>query len=102
MAILVKSEFIRKDTVRILVYVYDDDEALVAATSVDISIVDPDGTVAVDEVAMTSTATGVYEYYYTTTTAVIEGNYQIECDVTDSSYHTYVHGHFALRAGINE
>ena len=102
MAIRVQTEFIRKGTIRCIVYVYDDDEALVAATSVDISIKDPNGTIVVDEAAMTATATGVYEYYYVTTTALIEGNYQIECDITDSSYHTYVHAHFALRAGINE
>lgn len=102
MAILVKSDFIRKDTVRVIVYVYDDDEALVNATSVDISIIDPDGTVVVDVTAMTKTATGTYEYYYTTTASVDEGDYQIECDITDGSYHTYVHSHFTMRAGINE
>ena len=102
MAIRVQTEFVRKGTVRIIVYVYDDDEALVAATSVDISIVDPKGTVVVDEAAMTPTDTGVYEYYYTTTTSVVEGDYQIEADITDSSYHTYEHGHFNMMAGINE
>lgn len=102
MAIRVQTEFIRKGTVRIIVYVYDDDEALVDATSVDISIIDPDGTIVVDETAMTKTATGTYEYYYTTTTSVDEGNYQIECDITDGSYHTYVHSHFNMVAGINE
>ncbi len=109
MAILVKSEYIRKDTVRILVYVYDDDEALVDATTVDISIVDPNGDIAVNassvsvtEIGMTKTATGVYEYFYTTSTSVIEGDYQIECDITDGSYHTYVHSHFSMAAGINE
>ena len=109
MSILVKTEFVRKDTVRILVYVYDDDEALVAATGVDISIVDPNGDIAVnasavsvDEVAMTTDTPGVYEYYYTTTTSVVEGDYQIEVDITDGSYHTYVHGHFSIAKGINE
>ena len=102
MAILVKSEYIRKDTVRVLCYVYDDDEALADATSVDISIKDPKGTVQVDETAMTKTATGVYEYYYTTDTDNVEGDYQVECDVTDTSYHTYAHGHFKMVAGINE
>ena len=103
MAIRVETEFIRRETVRCICYVYDDDEALVNATSVDISIKDPDGTAVVDEAAMSNAAgTGIYEYYYTTTTAVIEGNYQIECDITDSSYHTYVHGHFRMMAGINE
>ena len=102
MAIRVQTEFVRRGTVRVICYVYDDDEALVAATSVAISIVDPDGTVVVDEAAMTATATGVYEYYYTTTTSVDEGNYQIECDILDVSYHTFVHSHFSMVAGVNE
>ncbi|KKK97027.1 hypothetical protein LCGC14_2656870 [marine sediment metagenome] len=102
MAIKVQTEFVRKGTVRVICYVYDDDEALVAATSVALSIIDPDGTAVVDEQAMSATATGVYEYFYTTTTAVIPGNYQIECDVLDGSYHTFVHGHFSMTAGINE
>lgn len=102
MAIKVVTEFIRKGTVRIIVYVYDDDEALVDATSVDVSVVDPDGTVVVDEQAMSKTATGTYEYYYETTISVDEGDYQIECDVTDGTYHTYAHGHFSMVAGINE
>lgn len=102
MAIKVQSEFIRKGTVRCIVYVYDDDEALVAATSVAISIVDPDGTVVEDETNMPATATGVYEYFYETTTSVIEGDYQVECDILDGSYHTYAHSHFTLVSGINE
>ncbi len=109
MAILVKSEFVRKGTIRCIVYVYDDDEALVDATTVDISIVDPNGDIAVNasavsvtEIGMTKTATGVYEYYYTTAITIVEGDYQIECDITDGSYHTYVHSHFSMAAGINE
>ena len=102
MAIPVITEFVRKGTVRVLVYVYDDDEALVDATSVDVSIKDPDGTIVVDEAAMTKTATGVYEYFYTTTISVIQGNYQIEADITDGTYHSYVHGHFNIKAGVNE
>ena len=102
MAIKVMTEFVRRATIRVICYVYDDDEALVAATSVAISIVDPDGTVVVDEAAMTATATGVYEYYYTTTITVDQGNYQIEVDILDGSYHTFAHGHFSMVAGVNE
>jgi len=109
MAIRVQTEFIRKGTIRVICYVYDDDEDLVAATSVSISIIDPDGDIAVnasavsvDEVAMTTSTPGIYEYYYTTLTSVDIGNYQIECDVLDGSYHTFVHGHFSMKAGINE
>ena len=104
MAILVQTEFIRKSTVRILVYVYDDDEALVAATNVYISIVDPDGEVVVDgeTETMDTDTPGIYEHYYETTAAVEEGDYQIECDILDGSYHTFVHGHFSMKAGIKE
>jgi len=102
MAILVVSEFIRKGTIRTIVYVYDDDQALVDATSVSISIKDPIGTVVIDEVGMTKTATGIYEHFYTTTTSVEVGNYQVECDILDGSYHTFAHGHFKVRKGINE
>lgn len=102
MAIRVQTEFIRKGTVRIIVYVYDDDEALVAATSVSISIKDPASEVVVDEAAMTPTVTGVYEYYYTTDATNEEGDYQVEADILDVSYHTFEHGHFNMMAGINE
>ena len=102
MAIKVMTEFIRKATIRIICYVYDDDEALVDATSVAVSIVDPDGTVKVDEIGMTKTSTGTYEYYYTTTALLLEGDWQIECDILDGSYHTFENSHFDLAAGINE
>lgn len=103
MAIKVQTEFIRKATLRTIVYVYDDDEALVNATTVDITIIDPDGTVVVNEVDMTPpTSKGTYEHYYTTTTSIVEGDYQIECDITDGSYHTYVHAHVSFTAGIKE
>jgi len=102
MAILVKTEYVRKDTVRIICYVYDDDEALVAATSVAVSVKDPLGTMVEDKTGMTTSTPGIYEHYYTTTAAVEEGDYQIECDILDGSYHTYVHSHFSMKAGINE
>lgn len=102
MAIRVQTRFIRRATVRVIVYVYDDDEALVDATSVDLTVKDPDGTIVVNEQAMSKTATGTYEYFYTTTTSSIEGDHQILADITDSSYHTYQEGHFSLEAGIDE
>ena len=102
MAIRVQTEFTRKGTVRIICYVYDDDEALVDATSVSISIVSPTGAVAINGTGMTKTAKGTYEYYYTTPSYATEGNWQVECDILDVSYHTFVHSHFNLTAGINE
>ena len=84
---------------------YDDmftDEALADATGVTISIVDPDGTVQVNASAMSKTATGVYEYYYDTTSSSVAGEWRIEVISTNSSRTSYHHGHFTLSAGINE
>ncbi len=103
MAIRVQTEFTRQGTVRIIYYNYDDDEVLADATSVTISIINPDGTtVEVDEVAMSKTATGVYEFYHTTTTSDDEGDYQVEVIALDGAYKTVQHSHFLLAAGINE
>jgi len=66
MAIEVITEFIDKDTVRIIGYVKDDDGALVDPTACKVSVIDPDGATQIDEVAMSQTATGTYEYYYHT------------------------------------
>jgi len=104
MAIRVQTEFTRKGDVRVIYYNYDDDEALVAATAVYISIIDPDGTVVVDgdTITMTATDTGIYEYYYATTTSTVEGDYQIEVDSLDGGKHSLYHGHFSISKGINE
>ena len=102
MAILVQTEFTRTGTIRIINYVYDDDEALVDPTSVSITIKDPDGTKVADDQAMAKNATGIYEYFYTPATTAILGDYQIECDILDGSYHTIRHGHFNLAKGIGE
>lgn len=102
MAIRVQTEFIREGTVRVIYYHYDDDEALADATSVSLSIKNPKGTVVENDTAMDKTSTGTYEYYYETTTSVIEGNYQIEVAALDGSYITHAKGHFKMVAGINE
>lgn len=102
MAIRVQTDFIRKATVRIIAYVYDDDGDLADATSVSVSIMNPAGTLAKTAQTMSNTATGTYEYYCTTTADWLEGAYQVEVDVLDGSYHTYATGHFTLVAGINE
>lgn len=102
MAIKVQTEFIRKGTIRIICYVYDDDEALVAATSVAVTIIDPAGTAVENATDMPTDTPGIYEYYYETSITVEEGDYQVECDITDGSYHTFVHSHFNMKAGIKE
>lgn len=100
MAIRVQTEFTRGGDVRIIYYNYDDDEALVAATSVTVNIKDPDGTVV--EEPMVEGDTGVYEYYYATTTASVAGNYQVEVDSLDGGKHSFYNYHFSLHAGITE
>ena len=102
MAIRVQTQFIRKGTVRVICYVYNDAGALVECSGVKVSIKDPIGEIVADEQTMEPSDTGVYEYLYTTTVAVEEGNYQVECDIRDGTYHTYVHGSFSMKAGINE
>lgn len=103
MAIVNQTEFTRPATVRIIYYNYDDDKALADATSVAISIINPDGTtVEVDEQAMNKVDTGTYEYYHETTSSDDEGDYQIEVIALDGSYKSLEHSHFDLSAGINE
>ena len=102
MAIRVQTEFTRKGDVRIIYYNYDDDEALVTATEVLVSVVAPDGEVVEDETEMVEGDTGVYEYYYATTVTTLEGDYQIEVDSTDGGKHSFYSYHFTLEAGINE
>lgn len=102
MSIRVQTEFVRKGTVRIIVYVYNDAGVLTDSTSVNISIKDPGGTIVKDEQDMGKTSTGTYEYFYTTDEDVEEGDYQIEAWIVDGSYKTPVYGHFSMVAGINE
>jgi len=102
MGIRVRTDFIRRGTVRIIVYVYNDSDALEDATSVNVTIKNPKGTMVTDEQAASKTATGTYEYYYTTTATVLEGDYQILAWIIDGSYKTPVTGHFTMEAGINE
>ena len=102
MAIRVQKKFTRDSTVRAIYYNYDDDEVLADATSVSISIKDPDGTMVADDQAMSKTATGVYEYFYTTTTSVVVGKYQVEVVALDGSYKTMESSSFEMIAGINE
>lgn len=103
MAIRVQTEFIRKATVRIIAYVYDDDGDLVDPTSVGVTI-KKGSSIEQNDTAMSNAVmgTGIYEYYYTTSTSVSTGVYQIEIHVTDGSYHTYAHATFSMEAGINE
>ena len=79
-------EFIAKTTVRVRAYVYDDDGALVdPTTSIKVTIYDPDGTKQVDGIAMTKDVTGIYDYYYQTTTSTTIGWWRGEIVVVDGT-----------------
>lgn len=80
------TEFIAKATVRVIAYVYDDDGNLVdPTTSIKVSIWDPDDVNQVDGAAMTKSATGVYEYYYKTTSSTTKGWWRGEVEVIDGT-----------------
>ena len=94
MAIEVISKFIAGATVKVTAYIKDEDGDLVDPTSVKIIITDPDGTeiipsegngdddmtqYEIDEVPQT----GIYEYFYNTTTASTKGWWRGEVVVVD-------------------
>jgi len=85
MPIEVITEFIAKTTVRVLAYVYDDAGNLVDPTSIKVTITDPDGTKKVDGVAMTKGDTGIYSYYYKTTTSTTKDWWTGEVEVIDGT-----------------
>ena len=86
MGIEVKAEFIGKATIRVWSYVYDNDDALVDPTnSIEVTIKDKNGTIAVDEQAMTKSDTGIYTYDYNTTTSTTKGWYNVEVVVIDGT-----------------
>jgi len=77
MAIEVTTEFLQATTVRVRARIKDDDGDLVdPSTSVTIDIWDSAGTQQVTAVAMTKVSTGIYEYYYQTTTSSAEGRWR--------------------------
>lgn len=85
MAIEVVNEYVAGETVRIRVYIYDDDGDLVDPTSVKCTIIDDDGTTQVDAQDMTQDVAGVYDYYYNTTTSSATGWWRGQVDVVDGT-----------------
>ena len=84
-------------TVRIHTEIYDENNALVApATSVTVTITDPTGTAAVSDGAMSSSSTGIYDYYYTTTVDVKYGEWRYVITATDTTYKSLDSGTFTL------
>ena len=64
MAVTVVTEFNDNATVRVIAYIYDDDDALSDPTGATIDIYDPDNAKQVDGSAMSSSETGVYTNFY--------------------------------------
>jgi len=88
MAIEVITKFITLSTVRSLVYVYNDSDALVDPTAVYITLTDPAGTKKVDAsniVVTGKTATGTFEHYYNTPSDAVVGQWLGEAMVVDGS-----------------
>lgn len=83
MEVIVK--FLAKSTIWVRAFVYDKDGALVdPTTSIKLTLADPDGTVKVNAVGMTSSGeTGIYDYYYTTLSDCAEGWWSGEVWVVD-------------------
>ena len=55
------------------------------ATSVKITLIDPAGTVVIDDVAMSNVSTGLYRYQYQTTGASMLGSWLVWFKATDSA-----------------
>ena len=77
MAITVVIEFLQGTTVWVRAYIYDADGDLVdPTTSIKLDIWDSAGTKQVDDQDMTPDSTGIYDYYYNTTTSSAEGSWR--------------------------
>ncbi len=69
-------------------YNTDNDGALTDATSVIVTITDPEAAVVVDEAAMIKIATGEYTYDYDISSEDIAGVYRVEAVFTTSGHVT--------------
>ena len=79
MAIVVKTDFIAGETVRVIAYIYDDDGDLVnVGTSIHATIIDSSASTQASASTMSEAATGVYEYYHNTTTNSAKGRWQVQ------------------------
>jgi len=81
-------EFTAKASIRTLVYVYDDDDALVEPTSVLVTWVDADGETQVDEDEIVVTGRledGIYEHFYNTVAGSAKGWWQGSVEVIDGT-----------------
>jgi len=83
MAIEVITEFIAGGTVKATAYIYDEDDELDDPDAVVITITDADGDDQVDEAVMTKDSTGIYTYYYNTSSSSATGPWSVLVKATD-------------------
>jgi len=79
------TKFISKSTVLIRAYVYNINDTLVDPTSVKVTLVDKDGTKKIDDLSMSKSDTGIYDYYYTLASDAAEGWWNGEVWVVDGA-----------------
>lgn len=90
-------KFLAGKTVRIHTEYRDDNKDLIAAvTSMTITITDPTGTAAVTDGAMSTSSTGIYDYYYTTTVDTKFGEWRYVITGLDTSYYSGDNGTFTV------
>ena len=102
MATEIQVRFIAKATVWIRAFIYDNDDALVdPTTSVKITIVEAKTrTKKVDAQDMTSSSTGIYDYYYTLASDATEGWWNGEIHSTDETNVSIQDFGFEVKTGI--
>jgi hypothetical protein len=82
------TKYIARATIRTVVFVRNDDKALVDPTSIFITWVDADGTKVVDQENIISSgklSTGIYEHYYRTAISSPKGYWQGLGEIIDGS-----------------
>ena len=90
-------KFLAGATIRFHTEIYDIDNILVdPSTFVKITITDPDEGAAVTDGSMSSSTTGIYDYYYTSAADVKYGKWRYVITATDSSYLSLDSGTFQI------
>lgn len=96
------TEFTAKASIRTIVFIYNDDDALVEPTSVLITWVDADGTTKVDQEEIVVTGKivdGNYQHFYNTSADSAKGYWQGTVEVIDGTGDTARTsiGHYSVR-----
>ena len=86
MEVIVK--YLAGGTIWVRAFVYDKDGNLVDPTSIKLTLVDADEEKKVDNLDMTKDITGIYDYYYNTSSDSSEGWWNGEVWTTDGTGET--------------